>query len=103
MLLAFFPAIKSIDRYRQIEEASGTDFYHEVGFLTIRGPQEDDTYKTIIDDLKPLMECYPIDRLEPLNWPSNCKAYFQPKEAGYINPRSLIKAQQSIGKFGVLN
>jgi len=37
--LAFFPAIKSIDRYRQIEEASGTDFYHEVGFLTIRGPQ----------------------------------------------------------------
>ena len=34
-------AIKSIDRYRQIEKKSGIDFYNEVGFLTIRGPDEE--------------------------------------------------------------
>ena len=39
-IYTIFSAIKSIDRYRQIEKKSGIDFYNEVGFLTIRGPDE---------------------------------------------------------------
>ena len=41
VFVGFFPAIKSIDRYRQIEKASGHDFYNEVGFLTIRNSEEE--------------------------------------------------------------
>ena len=40
-IYTIFSAIKSIDRYRQIEKKSGIDFYNEVGFLTIRGPDEE--------------------------------------------------------------
>ena len=42
-MLTFYKisAIKSIDRYREIEKKSGIDFYNEVGFLSIRGPDEE--------------------------------------------------------------
>ena len=44
VFVGFFPAIKSIDRYRQIEKASGHDFYNEVGFLTIRNSEEEERW-----------------------------------------------------------
>ena len=44
VFVGFFPAIKSIDRYRQIEKASGHDFFNEVGFLTIRNSEEEERW-----------------------------------------------------------
>ena len=38
-------AERSLLRYRQIEEASGVDFYHEVGFLSLLDDQYKDTEK----------------------------------------------------------
>ena len=38
-------AERSILRYREIEEASGVNFYHEVGFLSLIDDQYKDTEK----------------------------------------------------------
>ena len=42
------------------------------------------------------VECHQLGKCDPLQWPSDCQAVFQPCEAGYINPRKLILAQQKL-------
>ena len=59
-------------------------------------------YEEVIDANNPLMEIVQVHNLKSLQWPKNCKAYFQPKESGVINPRTLIKAQQKIGKWWLI-
>ena len=44
------------------------------------------------------VECHQLGKCDPLQWPSDCRAVFQPCEAGYINPRKLILAQQKLAK-----
>ena len=44
------------------------------------------------------VECHQLGKCDPLQWPSDCQAVFQPCEAGYINPRKLILAQQKLAK-----
>ena len=44
------------------------------------------------------VECHQLGKCDPFQWPSDCQAVFQPCEAGYINPRKLILAQQKLAK-----
>ena len=44
------------------------------------------------------VECHQLGKCDPLQWPSDCQTVFQPCEAGYINPRKLILAQQKLAK-----
>ena len=81
---------KSIERYREIEISSGINFYQEVGFLSI-GPKREDV---------PLeKENYQrVKKMDNLVWPQNHEAIFQPKEAGHISPRMLVKAQKILAR-----
>ena len=45
------------------------------------------------------VECHQLGKFDPLQWPSDCLAFFQPQEAGYINPRKLIEAQQRLAQL----
>ena len=78
---------KSIERFRKIESASGVDFYQEVGFLSIGPNFENEEFLDQQDYQK-------VDKMEPLSWPQNCEAIFQPQNAGHISPRNLVKAQK---------
>ena len=78
---------KSIERFRKIESASGVDFYQEVGFLSIAPKFENQQFFDQQDYQK-------VDKMEPLSWPQNCEAIFQPQNAGHISPRNLVKAQK---------
>ena len=42
------------------------------------------------------VECLQLGKFDPLHWPSDCLAFFQPREAGHISPRKLIEAQQKL-------
>ena len=78
---------KSIERFRNIESASGVDFYQEVGFLSIAPKFEKEEFLDQQDYQK-------VDKMEHLSWPQNCEAIFQPQNAGHISPRNLVKAQK---------
>ena len=89
-------ASQSIDRYREIEAASDLNFYHEVGFLRVERegvepPREDEEEQTV--------DFLPVEHFQHLHWPSQCKAILQPREAGYINPRKLVQAQQKLAQM----
>ena len=45
------------------------------------------------------VECHQVGKFEPLQWPQDCCALFEPSEAGHINPRKLVIAQQKIAKM----
>ena len=45
------------------------------------------------------VECLQLGKFDPLQWPSDCLAFFQPHEAGFINPRKLIEAQQKLAQL----
>ena len=43
--------------------------------------------------------CQQLGKFDPLQWPSDCQAIFEPHNAGYINPRKLIQAQQKLAQL----
>ena len=81
---------RSIGRYREIEAKSGIEFYQEVGFLSI-GPPTEDHFLEQKDYEK-------VEKMEHLYWSQDSEATFQPREAGHISPRNLVKAQKFLAE-----
>ena len=71
-------ALKSIEKYRQIEKESGIEFFQEVGFLTVH---DDNAEKELVEKYqKQGIHCQSIKPdFRFLRWPPSCQAYFQEK------------------------
>jgi glycine/D-amino acid oxidase-like deaminating enzyme len=98
-------ARRSIARYRDIERDSGINFYHEVGCLSAGiTPSEDDVFISNTHQ-SAMQQQIPV---EQLNHKKLCTRFpyvgFSPqhvglwesRDAGYINPRLLVQAQQRL-------
>ena len=89
----------SIARYADIQRQSGIRFYHEVGVL-MTGPSD---HPPIRDVQKVAQEsgldCVTLDdaglkdRFPYFAFPSGSFGVFERKDAGYISPRALVRAQ----------
>lgn len=99
-------AKRSIARYREIEERSGLRFYNEIGYMMVtpgglgadwfdlpamqRVAADLDVDIDILDD-EVLQGRFPY-----LDFTPGSAAIHQPRDAGYIDPRRLVEAQQTI-------
>ena len=99
-------AKRSIDRYRSIEDASGIGFYHDIGYMMVTPgglgvdwfnlpamrevAAELDVEIEDVDDAS-LQQRFPYLRFTP-----GSSAVIQGKNAGYIDPRRLLEAQQKL-------
>lgn len=95
-------AKRSIERYAEIEQKSGIRFYHEVGCLfTGNGNGLGGDYVSGAmgskDALGLTVETYEPDALSSrfpmFSLPGDHHGWFEPHNAGYVNPRALVKAQ----------
>ncbi len=100
-------AKRSISRYAEIEEKSGIRFYHEVGCLFVgngeglggdyvagaMGSREVLGLSIETYDPTPLASRFPMFSLA-----HDHHGWFEPRNAGYVNPRALVKAQIAIAE-----
>jgi sarcosine oxidase/L-pipecolate oxidase len=93
---------RSIARYRQIEAEAGVRFYEEVGCLTIGDPT-DGLFRETNETTKKLriaaenISAAEVQRRFPyLNVAPSYRCVAETSNAGYINPRKLVQAQQKI-------
>ncbi|PDT42458.1 MULTISPECIES: NAD(P)/FAD-dependent oxidoreductase [Sinorhizobium] len=95
-------ARRSIERYRQIAETSGIEFYHEVGCLIAApAPGGDFDYIERValarDGLgveAPLIVGEQLaERFPWFDFPRHYAGIHEARGAGYINPRALVRAQ----------
>ncbi|TBN09185.1 FAD-dependent oxidoreductase [Agrobacterium cavarae] len=100
-------AKRSIERYAEIEKKSGVRFYHEVGCLfTGDGNRLAGDYVSGAmsrkDALGLTVETYEPDALSSrfpmFSLPDDHHGWFEPHNAGYVNPRALVKAQITIAR-----
>ncbi|WHA42114.1 NAD(P)/FAD-dependent oxidoreductase [Agrobacterium larrymoorei] len=100
-------AKRSIGRYAEIEEKSGIRFYHEVGCLFVgNGEGLGGDYVAGAmgsrDALGLSIETYgpaPLaSRFPMFSLPQDHHGWFEPRNAGYVNPRALVKAQIAIAE-----
>jgi len=100
-------AKRSIARYGEIEHQSGIRFYHEVGCLfTGNGQGLGGAYVVSAMDRKDSMgltiKTYEPDALSSrfpmFSLPSDHRGWFEPRNAGYVNPRALVRAQIAIAE-----
>ncbi|MEJ8311501.1 FAD-dependent oxidoreductase [Agrobacterium larrymoorei] len=100
-------AKRSIARYGEIEHQSGIRFYHEVGCLfTGNGQGLGGDYVASAMDRKDSMgltiETYEPDalasRFPMFSLPVDHRGWFEPRNAGYVNPRALVRAQIAIAE-----
>ncbi|MDQ1198928.1 sarcosine oxidase [Rhizobium sp. SORGH_AS 787] len=100
-------AKRSIARYGEIEQKSGIRFYHEVGCLfTGNGKGLGGDYvlgaMSRKDTLGLTVETYEPDALSSrfpmFSLPGDHRGWFEPRNAGYVNPRALVKAQVTIAE-----
>ncbi|HEY3749109.1 MAG TPA: FAD-dependent oxidoreductase [Pseudonocardiaceae bacterium] len=94
---------RSLDRFRAIEVESGVDFFRECGSLVLMAKSIDHRTEDMMrqcDDDAILVERLPADALRQslpmLNLPAlpgGVEGLWERKQAGYINPRQLVKAQ----------
>jgi len=100
-------AKRSIERYSEIEKKSGVRFYHEVGCLfTGNGNGLGGDYVSGAmsrkDALGLTVETYEPDALSSrfpmFSLPGDHHGWFEPHNAGYVNPRALVKAQITIAE-----
>lgn len=96
----------SIARYGEIEAQSGVAFFHEVGSLHL-GPGEDPDIAAIgriAADTGIACETYDAaglaGRFPYLAIAAGSKGYFEPRNAGYISPRRLVRAQTIAAERG---
>ena len=92
-------ARRSIARYREIEAESGIGFYGEVGCL-ISGPAGGDFVTAVAAVAERYaLEAPLLDRSELLarfpwfDLPESASGVFEPKGAGYVDPRRFVAAQ----------
>jgi sarcosine oxidase len=95
-------ANRSIARYADIAAESGVEFYSEVGCLLVGPrPASDGAYVTDVLEaarsLEVTTESLADDALADsfpfFAFPPHSEGVWEPKNAGYINPRRLVKAQ----------
>ncbi|XP_023321376.1 uncharacterized protein LOC111696079 isoform X2 [Eurytemora carolleeae] len=95
----------SIERYREIERESGISFFSEVGYLTVvrRDYNNMEKFQETAEILRE--EGYRCEYLEEkdlsvkfpyLKFPPDVVGFYQPDKSGYLNPRSLIRAEQEL-------
>jgi sarcosine oxidase len=103
-------AQRSIRRYAEIEAQSGIHFYTEAGCLFSGPPPAADTDYIarafeVTDrlglDIQTITASDVPGRFPMFDLPAGHSGYFEPRNAGYVNPRALVKAQTVIaGKQG---
>ncbi|XP_054756176.2 uncharacterized protein LOC129262148 [Lytechinus pictus] len=93
---------RSIQRYKEIEQESGINFYHEVGcaFIDTKGNQNMQNFKETARKLAIQHEIFNCETFQEkfpylrVNHDSEC--IWTAKRAGHISPRKLVAAQQKI-------
>ena len=100
-------ASRSVARYRDIERLSDTGFYHEIGYMMVTpGGLGTEWFnlpamREVASDLRVGIEDLDDASLEQrfpyLRFTPGSSAIFQARDAGYIDPRRLVQAQQKIG------
>ena len=100
-------AKRSIARYREIEERSAIGFYREIGYMMVTpGGLGADWFdlpamREVASDLEVPIEVLDDaslgQRFPYLRFTPGSGAIVQPRNAGYIDPRMLLDAQQRIG------
>ncbi len=100
-------AKRSIARYAEIEAKSGIRFYHEAGCLfTGNGKGLGGDYvagaMAARDRLGLAVEEYAASqigaRFPMFSLPNDYEGWLEPRNAGYVNPRALVKAQVAIAE-----
>lgn len=94
-------ASRSIDRYGDLEAASGIRFFTEAGCLFSAPPQAPGTYMARALDVCAArglsVETIPAARLTErfphMRFPAVHSGYFEARRAGHVNPRALVRAQ----------
>ena len=99
-------AKRSVARYRDIEHRSGIDFYREIGYMMVTpGGLGTDWFnfpamRAVARDLNVALE--ELDdaalkhRFPYLAFTPGSGAMLQARDAGYLNPRRLVEAQQTL-------
>ena len=89
----------AISRYGEISAESGVEFYREVGALYVGHSETTDVVSVgkICAEDGILCEAYHdadlVERFPFLRSTAGMHGYFQPRNAGYISPRRLVRAQ----------
>ncbi len=101
-------AKRSIGRFRAIERASGISFYREIGYMMVTpGALGTDWFdfpamRAVADDLDvTLDELTGADletRFPALRFTPGSGALLQSRDAGMIDPRKLVQAQQTLAR-----
>ena len=99
-------AKRSVARYRAIERRSGIAFYHDIGYMMVTpGGLGTDWFnfpamRAVATDLNVALEelddAALQERFPYLRFTPGSGAMLQASNAGYINPRRLVEAQQKI-------
>lgn len=99
-------AKRSVARYRAIEKQSGIAFYHDIGYMMVTpGGLGTDWFnfpamRAVATDLDVALEELDDgalhERFPYLRFTPGSGAMLQARNAGYINPRRLVEAQQKI-------
>ncbi|MBP2558613.1 sarcosine oxidase [Neorhizobium galegae] len=100
-------ANRSIERYGEIARESGVDFYSESGCLLV-GPKRGDGPSYVGNVLEAanklgvstetLSDADLAGRFGFFSFPRESEGVWEPKNAGHINPRRLVKAQALIAE-----
>lgn len=101
-------AKRSIDRYGEIEAASGIKFFENSGYLAVAGTGSDYLNRTEavgLDhgaDLTRLDASAIRERFPFLNVPTDSEGLYEGDRAGHLSPRALVRAQtKAAGLRGV--
>ncbi|NTF07911.1 FAD-binding oxidoreductase [Agrobacterium rubi] len=95
-------ANRSIARYAEIERESGVEFYGEVGCLIVgkkRGTGFDyienvcSAAETLGVETEILDDAALADRFPYFAFESGCEGVFERRNAGWVNPREMVRAQ----------
>lgn len=99
-------AKRSIDRYRSIEDASGIGFYNDIGYMMVTPgglgadwfnlPAMREVATELDVDIEDVDDTSLEQRFPYLRFTPGSSAVFQRNNAGYINPRRLLEAQQKL-------
>ncbi|KAL4238963.1 hypothetical protein ACF0H5_003667 [Mactra antiquata] len=96
-------ALESIRRYRDIENKSGIKFYHEVGNIMAGAGSNSSFLKSVRSAaIQSNVETESFDaemfrkHFSYLKVPDNVQAELETTNAGFINPRKLVEAEQTL-------
>ena len=97
----------AMDKYRELEAASGVSFYRPVGRLLVESPQSPTReWDTALDVAAAEGIDYQVyaagddgwrARFPDLDFPAGFDVLYEPDPAGYVNPRGMLQAQLTIG------